>query len=112
VATQALAVRLGRVGGDVTLGVGELASRRLGALPLLAVLGDELAELAGVAEDGSIAGIAVDGAFSEGGTEVLQTGADGEVIELGRDGRHQERCEKSLGLHGAGGEGSHERTAV
>src|SRR5690348_15074599 len=79
VAPQTLAILLGRVGRDITRAVSELALRRLGGIPLLSVLGDELAKLALVAEDGSVRAVAVDGALAKGSTEVLETGADGEV---------------------------------
>lgn len=101
VAAENLAVAASSTGSDVALRIGEAAAGALGGIPLLAVLGDELAELALVAEDVHVGRVALAGLLADARTKVLETSLDGELMELGRDGgRRKKRGEETGGVHG------------
>lgn len=89
----------GKVGDDIGGGVGEAVLRRLDVGPLLAVLGDELANLGAVVDDGHQRGIAGVGVV-KACTKVLEAGIDGELVELtnGRSGTGSQKAGNVGGL--------------
>lgn len=98
-ASQNLAVLLGKVRNDVGLFVGKLSLCRLRRVPLLTVLGDELTELFGVVGEGLVSLVAKVSVV-DGGAKVLESGGLRQAVELGRDGaRGQETKEGGL-VHG------------
>ena len=100
VAAEELAVLAGNVGHDVAVGVVEVAARGLERIPLLSVLGHELAPLGLVVDDAAVLLVAVDGLLTGFGTEVLETGGTGKVVQLAGDhGRGGESREDGLGVH-------------
>jgi hypothetical protein len=85
---------------NVTLGVGEDTRLGASALPLLAVLGNDLTKLGRVLQDGTVLGIRVDVALVNSGTEVLKARGNGQAVKLGRsDAGAEENGDDCLGEH-------------
>lgn len=93
-ASQNLLVLLCQIRNDVGGGVNELALSRLDGLPLLAVLGDELAKLLDVIGEllvRSVAQVSV----VDGTAEVLESSGLRQAVKLGRDWARGQESEDS-----------------